>query len=162
MGGAWLVEALWERYLFTRDDNYLRQTAYPLMKGATDFCLHWLVEHNGELITAPSTSPENVYITDKGYRGVTCYGGTADLAIIRELLQNTNQAATIVHDASPIVKKLQKALQRLHPYTIGKDGDLNEWYYDWEDPDPTHRHQSHLIGLYPGSHMTSHPSPLTS
>ena len=157
MGGAWLVETLWERYLFTRDDNYLRQTAYPLMKGAADFCLKWLVEnpkHPGELITAPSTSPENVYITDKGYRGVTCYGGTADLAIIRELFQNTLRAASLVHDGSPVVKKLQKALQRLHPYTIGKDGDLNEWYYDWKDPDPTHRHQSHLIGLYPGSHIT--------
>ena len=158
MGGAWLVETLWERYLFTRDDNYLRQTVYPLMKGAADFCLRWLIENPkqpGELITAPSTSPENMYVTERGYRGVTCYGGTADLAIIRELFQNTLHAATIVHDGSAIVKKLQFALPRLHPYTIGKDGDLNEWYYDWKDPDPTHRHQSHLIGLYPGHHVTA-------
>ena len=152
MGGAWLVETLWERYLFTRDTNYLRQTAYPLMKGAADFCLKWLVEHNGELITAPSTSPENVYVTDKGYRGTTCYGGTADLAIIRELLLSVIAAGKICKDN---VTAYQKALQRLHPYTIGKDGDLNEWYYDWKDPDPTHRHQSHLIGLYPGSHITT-------
>lgn len=155
MGGAWLVETLWEHYLYTRDDEYLRQTVYPLMKGAANFCLHWLVEHNGELITAPSTSPENMYITDKLYRGVTCYGGTADLAIIRELFQNTLHAATILHDGSAIVRQIQKALPRLHPYTIGKDGDLNEWYYDWKDPDPQHRHQSHLIGLYPGLHLTS-------
>ena len=74
---------------------------------------------------------------------------------IRELFQNTLHAATIVHDGSAIVKKLQFALPRLHPYTIGKDGDLNEWYYDWKDPDPTHRHQSHLIGLYPGHHVTA-------
>ena len=155
MGGAWLVETLWERYLFTQDKSYLRSTAYPLMKGAADFCLQWLIEnpkHPGELITAPSTSPENVYVTDKGYRGVTCYGGTADLAIIRELLLSVVAAGRLCGDN---VTAYQKALQRLHPYTIGKDGDLNEWYYDWKDPDPTHRHQSHLIGLYPGHHVTA-------
>lgn len=89
MGGAWLVSTLWERYLFTQDKQYLKSVAYPLMKGAADFCLAWLIDNPkqaGELITAPSTSPENEYITDKGYQGVTCYGGTADLAIIRELL----------------------------------------------------------------------------
>lgn len=162
MGGAWLVETLWERYQFTQDKNYLRNVAYPLMKGAADFCLEWLIEnpkHPGELITAPSTSPENVYITDYGYRGVTCYGGTADLAIIRELLQNVIAAGKTCNDN---VTAYQKALQRLHPYTIGKDGDLNEWYYDWKDPDPTHRHQSHLIGLYPGSHLTTTTTPSVS
>ena len=155
MGGAWLVETLWERYQFTQDKEYLRNIAYPLMKGAADFCLQWLIEnpkHPGELITAPSTSPENVYVTDKGYRGVTCYGGTADLAIIRELLLSVVAAGRLCGDN---VTVYQKALQRLHPYTIGKDGDLNEWYYDWKDPDPTHRHQSHLIGLYPGHHVTA-------
>jgi alpha-L-fucosidase 2 len=144
MGGAWLVETLWERYLFTRDKDYLRQTTYPLMKGAADFCLAWLVEHKGELITAPSTSPENMYVTDKGYRGVTCYGGTADLAIIRELLLSVVEAGSLCGDD---VTAYKAALNRLHPYTIGKDGDLNEWYYDWKDRDPTHRHQSDLIGL---------------
>ena len=86
MGGAWLVNTLWERYQFTQDKTYLQTVAYPLMKGAARFCLRWLIENPkqpGELITAPSTSPENEYKTDKGYHGVTCYGGTADLAIIR-------------------------------------------------------------------------------
>ena len=152
MGGAWLVETLWERYAFTQDESYLRNVAYPLMKGAADFCLNWLVEHNGELITAPSTSPENMYITEKGYRGVTCYGGTADLAIIRELLLSVVAAGSLCGDN---VTAYKTALSKLHPYTIGKDGDLNEWYYDWKDPDPTHRHQSHLIGLYPGHHITA-------
>ena len=148
MGGAWLVETLWERYLFTQDKEYLRQVAFPLMKGAADFCLDWLVEHNGELITAPSTSPENEYVTDQGYHGMTCYGGTADLAIIRELFQNVITACRLCgSSAAPY----EKALARLHPYTVGKNGDLNEWYYDWDDWDPHHRHQSHLIGLYPGS-----------
>ena len=154
MGGAWLVQTLWERYLFTQDECYLRNVAYPLMKGAADFCLEWLVpdpNNPKELITAPSTSPENEYITDQGYHGVTCYGGTADLAIIRELLSDVIAAGTLCGDTVAIY---QAALQQLHPYTIGKDGDLNEWYYDWQDRDPHHRHQSHLIGLYPGRHLT--------
>ena len=154
MGGAWLVNALWERYQFTQDKDYLRTVAYPLMKGAARFCLHWLIENPkqpGELITAPSTSPENEYKTDKGYHGVTCYGGTADLAIIRELLTNTIAARRIIGERN---KDMEQALAKLHPYTIGHMGDLNEWYYDWDDWDFKHRHQSHLIGLYPGNHLT--------
>ncbi len=154
MGGAWLVQTLWERYLFTQDKQYLKTVAYPLMKGAADFCLGWLIDnpkHPGELITAPSTSPENEYVTDKGYHGVTCYGGTADLAIIRELLQNVCVAGILCNEP---VGAYKKVLAKLHPYTIGKEGDLNEWYYDWRDWDPKHRHQSHLIGLYPGHYLT--------
>ena len=162
LGGAWLVNTLWERYQFTQDQQYLRSTVYPLMKGAATFCLQWLVENPkvpGELITAPSTSPENEYITDKGYHGVTCYGGTADLAIIRELFTNTIAAGKILGDKN---KDLEKALARLHPYTVGHMGDLNEWYYDWDDRDITHRHQSHLIGLYPGNHISYPSTPSTS
>ena len=165
LGGAWLVNTLWERYLFSQDENYLRNTAYPLMKGAAEFCMAWLVENPnkpGELITAPSTSPENEFITDKGYRGTTCYGGTADLAIIRELLTNTLQAQNILHlhpteeeIHTPYYIGLSYSLQHLHPYTIGHMGDLNEWYYDWDDTDFKHRHQSHLIGLYPGNHISN-------
>ena len=166
MGGAWAVNALWERYQFTQDKEYLLHVAFPLMRGAAEFCINWLIENPkkpGELITAPSTSPENEYVTDKGYHGMTCYGGTADLAIIRELLTNTIAAHKIlekhgdkqngwgiVDDCLP----MQITINRLHPYTIGKNGDLNEWFYDWRDWDPRHRHQSHLIGLYPGKHIS--------
>ena len=155
MGGAWLVNTLWERYQFTQDKEYLKNVAYPLMKGAAQFCLRWLIENPkqpGELITAPSTSPENEYKTDKGYHGTTCYGGTADLAIIRELFINTIAAGKILGQKN---KDMEKALAKLHPYTIGHMGDLNEWYYDWDDWDFQHRHQSHLIGLFPGNHITS-------
>ena len=154
LGGAWLVHTLWERYQFTQDKDYLRTVAYPLMKGAAQFCLRWLIENPkapGELITAPSTSPENEYKTDKGYHGMTCYGGTADMAIIRELFINTIAAGKILGERN---KEMEKALARLHPYTIGHMGDINEWYYDWDDWDFQHRHQSHLIGLYPGNHLT--------
>ena len=154
LGGAWLVNTLWERYQFTQDKAYLKTVAYPLMKGAAMFCLRWLIDNPkqpGELITAPSTSPENEYKTDQGYHGMTCYGGTADLAIIRELFINTIAAGKIVGERN---KEMEQALAKLHPYTIGHMGDLNEWYYDWDDWDFQHRHQSHLIGLYPGNHLT--------
>ena len=155
LGGAWLVNTLWERYQFTQDKEYLKTVAYPLMKGAALFCLRWLIDNPkqpGELITAPSTSPENEYKTDKGYHGTTCYGGTADLAIIRELFINTIAAGKILGQKN---KEMEKALAKLHPYTIGHMGDLNEWYYDWDDWDFQHRHQSHLIGLFPGNHITN-------
>ena len=154
LGGAWLVNTLWERYQFTQDKTYLKTVVYPLMRGAAMFCLRWLIDNPkqpGELITAPSTSPENEYKTDKGYHGMTCYGGTADLAIIRELFINTIAAGKILGERN---KEMEQALAKLHPYTIGHMGDLNEWYYDWDDWDFQHRHQSHLIGLYPGNHLT--------
>ena len=158
MGGAWLVNTLWERYMFTQDKQYLKTTAYPLMKGAAEFCLEWLTPNPyklGELFTAPSTSPENTYITDKGYNGATCYGGTADLAIIRELFKNTRTAAMTLGVDKDLVDRIRDAQRQLHPYTVGAEGDLNEWYYDWKDKDSLHRHQSHLIGLYPGNNLPS-------
>ena len=152
MGGAWLVQTLWDHYDYTRDKEYLRHTAYPLMKGAADFMLDWMIENPkkpGELITAPCTSPEAEYITDKGYQGCSFYGGTADLAILRELFKNTLKGAQILGIDQDYQAKLQDAINRLHPYQIGKRGNLQEWYYDWEDQDWHHRHQSHLLGLHP-------------
>lgn len=153
MGGAWLCQNLYDHYLYTQDRDYLAKTAYPLMRGASEFMLRWLIpnpKNPEELITAPSTSPENEYKTDKGYHGMTCYGGTADLAIIRELFANTIEAAGVLGIDKAYCDTIARALARLHPYTVGHQGDLNEWYYDWDDWDPQHRHQSHLIGLYPG------------
>jgi alpha-L-fucosidase 2 len=151
MGGTWLSTNLWEHYIFTKDIDFLKNSGYPLMKGAAQFCLDWLVEDkDGKLITSPSTSPENRYITDKGYHGATLYGGTADLAMIRECFAQTIRASRILNTDVDFRTKLEDALARLHPYMIGKNGNLQEWYYDWKDEDPQHRHQSHLFGLYPG------------
>ena len=157
MAGAWLVNTLWEHYRFGGDRDYLAQTAYPLMKGAAEFCLDWLTENPkqpGELITVPSTSPEANYITDSGFEGGTLYGGTADLAIIRELFTNTLEAARTLNTDKDFQKQISSALARLHPYKVGSRGNLQEWYHDWADADWHHRHQSHLIGLYPGHHLT--------
>lgn len=154
MGGAWLSTHLWEHYAFTNDKAFLKNDGYPLMKGAAQFCLEWLVDDKkGKLITSPSTSPENQFLTPEGYKGATLYGGTADLAMIRECFEQTIKAAKILDVDADFRTKLEQALARLHPYQIGAAGNLQEWYQDWKDVDPKHRHQSHLFGLYPGNHI---------
>ena len=181
MGGAWLSTHIWEHYTFSLDKEFLKEY-YPVLKGAAEFCLGWLVdecqmtdvgcrkEYNADgtfnmihlpschLITAPSTSPENVFITDDGYHGRTCYGGFADIAMIRECLTDARNAATILGLDKDFIAEANEALSRLQPYKIGKKGNLQEWFYDWEDEDPHHRHQSHLFGVYPGHQETLSPT----
>ena len=159
MGGAWLSTHIWEHYTFSLDKAFLREY-YPVLKGAAEFCLGWListkemgVDGQEYLITAPSTSPENSFVTPDGYHGRTCYGGSADLAMIRECLFDAVQAAEVLGIDQSFVVEANAALNRLQPYKIGKKGNLQEWFYDWEDEDPHHRHQSHLFGVYPGHRL---------
>ncbi|MFC1500263.1 glycoside hydrolase N-terminal domain-containing protein [Candidatus Zixiibacteriota bacterium] len=159
MAGAWFSLHLWDHYLFTGDEEWLRDSAYPLMEGAAQFFLDFLVEDpQGWLVTAPSTSPENIYLTPDGYRGATLYGGTSDLALIRGLLRNLLEAASILEVDAGLPDDIEAALERLYPFQIGEKGNLQEWYFDWDDADPQHRHVSHLIGLYPDDLI----SPLTT
>lgn len=165
IGGAWVSTHLWEHYMFTQDQSFLAK-AYPVMAGAAQFCMDWLVEKDGYLMTSPSTSPENDYRTPDGFEGSTLYGGSADVAMIRELLQDLRKAAdvlqakgeTLVTDADYLAR-VDSTLAHLLPYRIGSKGNLQEWYYDWEDEEPQHRHQSHLFGLYPGHHITVAETP---
>lgn len=160
MGGAWLSTHLWEHYLFTQNRAFLENTAYPLLKGAARFCLQWLVtDKNGFYITSPSTSPENKFITPDGYVGATLYGATADLAIIREVFGQAIRASEILNTDIHFRDSILFALQRLLPYQVGKHGHLQEWYYDWEDQDPQHRHKTHLFGLHPGNHISPTKTP---
>ncbi len=159
MGGAWVSTHIWEHYTFSLDKTFLEEY-YPVLKGAAEFCLEWListkemgVEGEDFLITAPSTSPENIFITPEGYHGRTCYGGFADIAMIRECLTDARNAAVELGTDKDFIGKADAALERLQPYKIGKRGNLQEWFYDWDDEDPHHRHQSHLFGVYPGHNV---------
>ena len=158
MGGTWLSTHIWEHYLFTLDKEFLREF-YPVLKGAAEFCMDWLVEKDGKLVTSPGTSPENKYITPDGYVGATSYGNTSDLAMIRECLMDAAEASKVLGVDKSFRKRIKKTLSRLYPYQIGKDGNLQEWYYDWQDQDPYHRNQSHLFGLYPGHHLSVEETP---
>ena len=159
LGGAWLSTHIWEHWLFTRDRKALRRD-YPVLKGAAQFCLGLLIEKNGELVTSPGTSPENMYLTPDGYKGRSAYGVTADLAIVRECLTDAAAAARELGDTA-FVKRVDATLPRLRGYHVGRNGALQEWYHDWEEPEPWHRHQSHLIGVYPGQQIEA-GTPLAS
>lgn len=158
MGGAWVVTHIWEHYLFTRDIDFLR-THYPTLLGAANFCLDWMVEKDGELLTSPGTSPENRYVTPSGYKGAVSYGNTSDLAMIRECLIDAIAAAKELNTDKEFRSRAQKALAQMRPYRIGAKGNLMEWYHDFEDEDPQHRHQSHLLGLHPGHHISLAKTP---
>jgi alpha-L-fucosidase 2 len=160
MGGAWLSTHLWEHYAFTQDKTYLKNYAYKLLKGAAEFCSSMLIDDSvGNLITSPATSPENIFITPQGYKGSTAFGTTCDIAIVRELFSNTIQAAEVLGVDAQFVSTLKNQKSKLYPYQIGKNGNLQEWYYDWSDKDPRHRHQSQLFGLFPGHQITVEKTP---
>jgi alpha-L-fucosidase 2 len=160
MGGVWLSQHLWEHFTFGGDRTWLRDTGYPLMKGAAEFAMDWLIAGpDGFLVTAPSTSPENQYKTPDGYAGAVSIMTTADLALIRGLFLNTIQASTTLGIDTEFRSRVKTTLDRLPPYKVGRRGNLQEWYLDWDDQDPEHRHVSHLIGLFPDDQINPIDTP---
>ncbi len=145
-GGAWLCHQLWERYLFTLDDDFLRETAYPLMKGSAEFFTEVLVEdpETGYLISTPSNSPEN---------GGLVAAPTMDHQIIRDLFSNCVRASKILNMDQEFSRQLSEMLPRIAPNKIGQHGQLQEWLVDIDNPENKHRHVSHLWGLHPGNEI---------
>ena len=160
MSGPWLCQHLWEHYRFTGDKRYLQETAYPVMKGAAEFCLSWLVEDNkGQLTTCPSFSTENSFFAPNGKPANTSAGCTMDIALIHELFGNLAFAAADLDVDHEFAATLQATMKRLPPYQIGKYGQLQEWYEDFDENQPGQRHMSHLYPVYPGGEITSHNRP---
>ena len=159
MAGPWLCQHLWERYLFSRDVDFLRERAYPLMKGAAEFLLEWLIEHDGYLITAPSTSPENKFTTPDGQHAAVSYASTMDMALTRDLFGKCIAAAEILGIDGDFAASLTEATAKLYPFQIGRLGQLQEWVLDWDDPEDQHRHVSHLLGLHSGNQITRRGTP---
>jgi alpha-L-fucosidase 2 len=151
-GGAWLSTHLWEHYLFTGDRQFLRETAYPLMKGASLFFVDTLVKdpNTGSLYTGPSNSPE---------QGGLVMGPTMDRQIVRSLFGETIVAGKILGVDSDLRDKLSALRKQIAPNQIGKHGQLQEWMEDKDDPKNQHRHVSHLWGVYPGSEITPYGTP---
>ncbi len=159
MGGNWLCRHLWEHYLFTHDKVFLKDTAYPLMKGAAIFSLNWLVKNqDGLLVTAPALSPENDFIDFNGKHGDVSVATTMDMSIIYDLFTNLIDASTALGTDAAFRNMLIAKRAILYPLHIGHLGNLQEWYLDFADVDPHHRHVSHLFGLYPGKQI----SPVTT
>jgi len=155
MGGAWLSTHLWEHYLYTSDKMFLQKEGYPLMKGAAQFMLHWLVKDpkTGYLVTAPSTSPENVFVHEEKRYNIS-KATTMDMSIVRELFQDVVKASKVLNTDEMFRGQLEDALANLYPYHIGKYGQVQEWFNDVDDPKDTHRHISHLFGLFPGTQIS--------
>lgn len=158
MSGAWLTTHIWERYAFTGDKAAL-EASYPALRDAAIFCLDWMIEKDGKLITSPSTSPENRFLDNNGNAAATHYGGASDLAMIRECLIDARKAANTLGVDKAMVKRIDSALKKMQPYSINSNGSLREWYHEFRDEDPQHRHQSHLFGLYPGHHISPAETP---
>ena len=160
-GGAWLCQHLWERYAFTQDKNYLA-TIYPTLRGAADNLLSNMIEEpkNGWLVTAPSSSPENGFYMPGSQTPVfVCMGPTMDVQIIREVFENTLQAAKILEIEDEIIKRIETTIPKLPPMQVSPKGYLQEWLEDYEEAEPTHRHVSHLYGLYPSNQISPDATP---
>jgi alpha-L-fucosidase 2 len=164
MGAAWLAQHFWEHYAFTHDRGFLTQQAYPVMKGASEFMLDFLIDDPNDpqhhLVTNPSFSPENSFFLPDGTRSRFTYAATMDLEIIHDLFTNTIAAARELQVDAEFQQRLADTMKRLPPLQISaKSGRLQEWIKDYDEPEPGHRHISHLFALYPGREITLRGTP---
>ncbi|MEU0096575.1 glycoside hydrolase family 95 protein [Kribbella sp. NPDC006257] len=159
MAGAWLARHLWDHYAFTGDLDFLGRS-WPVLRGAAEFCLDWLVEMpDGTLGTSPSTSPENDYLADDGKPASVTISSTMDLSLIADLFDRCTQTAGLLGVIDPFVDRLLLARKRIPGPPIGGRGQLQEWAADLPEEDPHHRHMSHLVGLHPGDAITPEGTP---
>ncbi len=159
MSSGWLCRHLMEYYEYTLDRDFLRETAYPIMRRAAVFYLSMLTEDkDGYLIMSPSTSPENCFF-EKGEPCGAAETSTMTLSILRELFGNLLASAEILGETDAFLSDVARAKERLLPLRIGEKGDLVEWYTDEEWVEKEHRHTSHLYGLYPACEITPDETP---
>lgn len=160
MGGAWLSLHLWDHYDFSRNRSFLADRAYPVMKEAARFLLDYLIDDGkGDLVTGPSLSPENRYRTPDGTVARLCLGPSIDTQIAHALFTRLIEAGRLLGIDQEFRRRLVAARVRLAPPRIGKHGQLQEWIEDYDEPDPGHRHISHLFALHPGNQITPRGTP---
>ena len=165
-GGAWLAQHAWEHYAFSGDHDFLAKRGYPLIHGAARFVLDFLVEAPagtpvaGKLVPSPSHSPENSFRKADGTVSMFTYAATMDLEICHDVLRNAVEASRALDTDPAFRAECEKALDRLAPLQISKQtGRLQEWVEDYDEPEPQHRHTSHLFGLHPGRQITVQGTP---
>ncbi|WP_257670119.1 glycoside hydrolase family 95 protein [Parapedobacter tibetensis] len=158
---GWLCNHLWEHYLFTQDKSYLAEV-FPILKGAAVFYHHTLIKEprNGWLVTAPSVSPENGFIMPNGTRASVVMGPTIDNQIVRELYNYVIASAEELGMQDSFVDTLKNSLAFLPPpVQVGSDGRVMEWLEEYAEPEPQHRHVSHLYGLHPAAFISPQTTP---
>lgn len=158
-GGIWLSQHLWDKYMYSGDEDYLKEV-YPAMKGATEFCLSFLTPEpeNGWLIFSPSTSPENQPAHFPNMVNIQ-YGATMDNQLVFDMLTKTAKAAGILGVDKELIRRIEKTIPRLAPNQIGQHGQIQEWIKDWDDPEDKHRHVSHLYALQPSNQISPYRTP---
>ncbi len=155
MGGAWLSLDAWDHYAFTLDKSFLRDRAWPILHDASQFFLDYLVDDGaGHLVTGPSISPENRYRLADGTAHSLTMAPTMDIEILRELFTRTLDAGRILGEDEAFLKQVEDARGKLPAFAIGKLGQLQEWQRDYDEPEPGHRHISHLWALFPGTQIS--------
>lgn len=156
LAGAWMALTLWRHYEFTADEAFLAETAYPVLKGAAEFLLDYLLEdEDGYLVAVPSTSPENAFVDPKtGKRTRVTRGSTFHNTIVRLVFEAVLKGTEILEVDAELRGELGAALEKIPPMRIGASGTIQEWIEDYEESDPQHRHVSHLIGLFPFATIT--------
>ncbi|MBH1939563.1 glycoside hydrolase family 95 protein [Mobilitalea sibirica] len=158
MGAAWLCTHIWEHYLFTKNELFLKR-AYSILKEACLFFIDFLIEDKGYLLTCPSVSPENTYILPTGVRGCVCAGSSMDTQILYDLFTCFNKTACILGEDEELRQQIEDMKNKLVPISIGKYGQIMEWREDYEEAEPGHRHISHLYALYPSQQITVDGTP---
>jgi alpha-L-fucosidase 2 len=160
MGGAWLSLHAWDHYAFTLDKEFLRTRAWPILHDASLFFLDYLVDDGaGHLVTGPSISPENRYRLPDGSAHSLTMAPTMDIEIVRELFTRTLDAGRILGEDPAFLKQVKDAMDKLPPFAVGKNGQLQEWQRDYDEPEPGHRHISHLWALFPGTQISPEQTP---
>jgi alpha-L-fucosidase 2 len=157
---GWLSHHLWEHYLFSQDAGFLGRV-YPIMRDAAQFYLDTLVvePQSGRLVTAPSISPENKFKLPGGQVASVSFGATMEMTIVRELFTDVAAAAKRLGVDTALVMRLDEARAKLPPLKVGKLGTIQEWFEDFDEVDPGHRHISQLYALYPGSQIGPSSTP---
>ncbi|MFA6746154.1 MAG: glycoside hydrolase family 95-like protein, partial [Bacteroides graminisolvens] len=158
-GGAWLCRHLWERYLYTGDVAFLR-SAYPIMKEAGVFFDQTMVKEpvHGWLVVCPSNSPENVHAGSEG-KATTAAGCTMDNQLVFDLWSAIITSARVLGVDAAFAAHLEQRIAQLPPMQVGRWGQLQEWMFDWDDPNDVHRHISHLYGLFPSNQISPYRTP---
>lgn len=163
VAGIWLCCQLYDHFRFTQEKDFLWRL-YPLIKGAAEFAFDLLVEQDGYLLTCPSSSPENYFISpsDPEKRAGVTIGSAHDIQLVRELLEDCLEAAEITGEQEPcFLSQLKQTLKKLPGHRIGRYGQIQEWFYDYEEaPEEIHhRHISHLYTVFPGHGITAESDP---
>ncbi len=160
--GGWMMQHYWQHFLFTQDTTFLRERALPAIEQVAAFYSSWLIEdpRDGYLVSAPSTSPENQFIAPNGKPAASCLGSAMDQQVIAEVFDNYLEACRLLNLNSELSDKITQQRTQLRPgFVLNEEGRIREWDRDYEEPEPGHRHMSHLYGFHPGTAVTASETP---